>query len=418
MEPYDSLVIGGGPAGMMAAIQMAQRGLRVIILERNKLLGRKLRITGKGRCNITNDCDFDTLIANICQGGKFMYSAFRRFSNQDIITFFNEHGLPTVTERGGRVFPKSQKAYDAAEALAGCVRALKIPVLYECRVQRLQLCEDPVNKQIVAVRAIVRGKMQEIPCRTVVLATGGCTYQQTGSSGDGYTLAKQVGHSIVTPRPSLVALKCREKALCASLQGLSLKNVAMRLERAGKTVFEDFGEMVFTEDGVSGPIVLSSSRHVVENDLSYKMILDLKPGLDLEALDRRIIGDFLKYDKKDFINALDDLLPKRLIRAVVDLSGIPARQKVSAISRQQRRDFAALLKHFTVSPYAYASFDQGIVTAGGVHLAEIDPKTMVSKLCSNLYFAGEVMDVDGYTGGFNLTVAFSTGYVAGNSVNP
>lgn len=414
MEPYDSIIIGGGPAGMMAAITMAQRGYRVLIAERNKLLGRKLRLTGKGRCNITNNCDFDTLISNVCQGGKFMYSSFRRFSNQDLIDFFHENGLPTVTERGGRVFPASQKAYDVAELLAGMIRQLKIPVLYECRVQKLCFSKNENLRILSGVQALVGGKLRDIPGKSVILATGGITYPQTGSSGDGYKLAKQAGHTVVEPRPSLVALKCREKSLCASLRGLSLKNVAIRLERAGKCLYEDFGEMVFTDNGVSGPVILSASRHV-EGEGPFLLSIDLKPGLDFDKLDNRILSDFLKYEKKDFINALDDLLPKRMISAVVERCGIPARTKVSGITREQRRKLVEVLKHFTVTPYEPASVDQAIVTAGGIHLAEVDPKTMASKFCPNLYFAGEILDVDGYTGGFNLTVAFSTGFAAGSA---
>ncbi|MBR5280728.1 MAG: NAD(P)/FAD-dependent oxidoreductase [Clostridia bacterium] len=413
-EPYDAIVIGGGPAGMMAAIEMAERGLRVLIAERNKLLGRKLRITGKGRCNITNNCDFDTLIQNICQGGKFMYSSLRRFSNQDVIDFFETHGLETVTERGGRVFPASQKAYDVAELFANVIRALKIPVLYECRVQKLLLNEDTPGC-IMGVSAIVCGKMRKIPCKNVVLATGGITYPLTGSTGDGYALAKQVGHTIVPPKPSLVALKCREKATCAALEGLSLKNVSLRLEKGEKRLYEDFGEMVFTDTGVSGPLVLSASRHVTDDSV-YKIHIDLKPGLSRQQLDTRILSDFSKYEKKDFVNALDDLLPKRMIEAIVSRSGIPARQKVSCITREQRMKLVDILKDFTLTPYEPASIDQAIVTAGGISLSEVEPKSMRSKLCPNLYFAGEVLDVDAYTGGYNLTIAFSTGFTAGNFV--
>lgn len=414
MEPYDAIVIGGGPAGMMSAITMANRGMHVLIAERNKLLGRKLRITGKGRCNITNDCDFDTLMHNICQGSKFMISSLRRFSNYDLLDFFNSNGLPTVTERGGRVFPASQKAYDVAELLANMIHNLKIPVLYDCRV--LKLCfSTQDNSKIVAVSASVGGKCREIPCKAVLIATGGVSYPQTGSSGDGYTLAKQVGHTIVTPKPSLVALKCRENHLCKSLEGLSLKNVAIRLKRAGKCIYDDFGEMVFTHNGVSGPVILSCSRHI-EKDCDCLLEIDLKPGLNEQQLDHRILQDFSKYEKKDFINALDDLLPKKIIPQVVNCCGIPPRQKVSSITKEQRRKIVDVVKRFTLTPFDTASFDQAIVTAGGISLSEVDPKTMNSKLCPNLYFAGEVLDVDAYTGGFNLTVAFSTGYTAGNSL--
>lgn len=411
MEPYDAIVIGGGPAGMMSAITMANRGLHVLIAERNQLLGRKLRITGKGRCNITNDCDFDTLMQNICQGSKFMNSSLRRFSNHDLIDFFNNNGLATVTERGGRVFPASQKAYDVAELLADMIRKLKIPVLYDCRVQRL--CFSPHdNSKIVGVSAIVGGKCREIPCKAVLIATGGVSYPKTGSSGDGYTLAKQAGHTIVSPKPSLAALKCRENDVCKSLEGLSLKNIAIRLKRAGKCIYDDFGEMVFTNSGVSGPVVLSCSRHI-EKDSDFSLEIDLKPGLNEQQLDNRILQDFSKYEKKDFINALDDLLPKKIIPAVVNCCKIPSRQKVSSITKEQRRRIVDVLKHFTLTPFDTASFDQAIVTAGGITLSEVDPKTMNSKLCRNLYFAGEVLDIDAYTGGFNLTVAFSTGYAAG-----
>ena len=410
-EPYDAIVIGGGPAGMMAAITMAGRGLRVLIAERNKLLGRKLRITGKGRCNITNDCDMDTLISNICQGGKFMYSSLRRFSNYDLIDFFNNNGLPTVTERGGRVFPQSQKAYDVAELLAGFIRNLKIPVLYECKVEKFCFTQNTPS-EVSGIIANVCGKRREIPCKAALIATGGITYPLTGSTGDGYLLAKQAGHTIVTPRPSLVALNCREKSICAALEGLSLKNISVRLERAGKTVYEGFGEMVFTDAGVSGPLILSCSRHF-ESNSNFSIIIDLKPGLTEQQLDARILSDFTKYEKKDFINALDDLLPKRLISCIVERSKIPARQKVSSITREQRKKLVDVVKHFTLTPTETASVEQAIVTAGGIQLSEVNPKTMGSKLCPNLFFAGEVLDVDCYTGGYNLTVAFSTGYSAG-----
>ena len=412
MEPYDAIIIGGGPAGMMAAIVLAERGKRVLIAERNKLLGRKLRITGKGRCNITNACDFDTLISNICQGGKFMYSSLRKFSNYDLLDFLNNNGLSTVTERGGRVFPESQKAYDVAELFTQIIRKLKIPVLYECRVDKLCLSQDSPAK-VTGVQAIVCGKRREIPCHAAIIATGGITYPLTGSTGDGYILAKQVGHTIIDPRPSLVALKCREKSICTSLKGLSLRNVSLRLERAGKTVFEDLGEMVFTDNGVSGPLVLSCSRHF-DQATPCSLIIDLKPGLNEQQLDARILNDFAKYEKKDFINALDDLLPKRLISCIVERSRIPARQKVSGITKEQRKKLVDILKHFTLTPLDTESKDQAIVTAGGVSLPEINPKTMGSKLCPNLFFAGEVLDVDCYTGGYNLTVAFSSGYSAGS----
>lgn len=416
---YDCIIIGGGPAGMIASIVMAKRGLRVIIIEKNKILGRKLRITGKGRCNITNSCDFTTLIDNIPGGGKFLMSSLKNFSNTDIIDFFEENGLKTVTERGGRVFPESQKAYDVAEKLCEIIRKYKIPVLYECNASEVLTEEKDGKRTICGIKAICQGKMVKINGLSLLIASGGFTYPLTGSDGNGYRLAKKLGHTVTDIYPSLVAVRCRQEALCKSLMGLSLKNTEIRLKIKNKAIYKDFGEMVFTDRGISGPTVLSMSRNIdnsFENRDDVSVEIDMKPALSEEELDKRILRDFSKYEKKYISNALCDLLPSKMIPAVLYLSEIPENRLVYDINKEERKRLLHSIKYFTLTPVGTEDENQAIVTRGGVNLKEISPSTMESKLIRNLYFAGEILDCDGYTGGFNLTIAFSTGYTAGMNI--
>lgn len=391
---------------MLAAIAAAGQGLSVAVFEKNNMLGRKLRITGKGRCNITNACDFDTLISNIPGGGKFMYSSFRAFSNYDLIDFFEVNGLPTVTERGMRVFPKSQKAADVAECLKKLCKKYHVEVKYAYAVTDILTAEDGSVTGVDCGGSCFR-------CKAVVIATGGVSYPLTGSTGDGYTWAEQFGHTVIRPRPSLVGLHSPEKWV-GTLEGLSLKNIGFQLYHGDQKVYEDFGEMLFTDRGISGPVVLSGSRHVL--DFDYKNIrasIDLKPALSREKLDSRLRRDFEELSRKQVSNALGGLLPKRMIPVVLQKWGIEQHLFVNQITREQRSKLVEILKHFTLTLNGSEGFERAVVTAGGVKLSEINPKTMGSKLVPGLYFAGEVMDIDGYTGGFNLTVAFSTGYSAG-----
>ena len=391
---------------MMAAITAAGQGLSVAVFEKNMMLGRKLRITGKGRCNLTNACDFDDLIANMPGGGKFMYSAFRAFSNLDLIAFFEENGLPTVTERGLRVFPASQKAADVAECLKKLCKRAGVEI--RCGYTVTDIATDK-SGQITGLRC----GDSFFPCRALIVATGGVSYPLTGSTGDGYIWAKRLGHTVIQPRPSLVGLRCLEPWI-RSLEGLSLRNIGFTLHHGEKTVYEDFGELLFTDKGISGPVVLSGSRHVL--DFDYKNIgasIDLKPALDAEKLDARLQRDFEALSRKQVSNALDGLLPKRMIPVVLQKWGVPGTQFVNQVTKEQRRKLGEVLKRFTLALDGSEGFERAVVTAGGVKLSEVEPRTMASRLVTGLFWAGEVLDVDGYTGGFNLTAAFSTGYAAG-----
>jgi predicted Rossmann fold flavoprotein len=401
-------VIGGGAAGMMAAYHAAQMGVRVLMLERTGRLGRKLRITGKGRCNVTNDCDTQEFLNNVRTNPRFLYTALDRFSTADTKAFFEERGVPLKTERGRRVFPLSDKAGDIVGALADACHRAGVEVIYE-RVSALWLENG-------ALRG-VKTSGGNYAADAVIVCTGGKSYPLTGSDGDGYTLAQQVGHTIVPPKPSLVPMTVKG-SVCPQLQGLSLKNVALRIveSASGKTVYEDFGEMMFTHFGITGPMVLSASSHL--HDVTpgkYDALIDLKPALDEKTLDARLLSDFEKYRNKDFCHALDDLLPKKLIPVIIAESGIDERIKVNAITREQRKALLAQLKGFRLSLTGFRPIDEAIITAGGVSVKEIVPKTMESKLMPGLYFAGEVIDVDAYTGGYNLQIAFSTAVLAGES---
>ena len=398
------LVIGGGAAGMMAAICAAEQGGSVTLLEPNERLGKKLNITGKGRCNVTNDADLETLLANVPRNGKFLYSAFSRFDGRDTKAFFEKLGVPLKTERGNRVFPVSDRAFDISGALERRLKALKVTLVRD-RALSLEI-EDG------AVRG-VRGEKRSYPAEAVILATGGVSYPATGSTGEGHRMAAEAGHTVTPLRGSLVPL--REKGnLCARMQGLSLRNVSLTVFENNKKIYTDFGEMLFTHFGVSGPLVLSASAHMRYFDKkNYRLEIDLKPALDEQTLDRRLLSDFEKHANSDFCNALDDLLPQKLIPVLVELTGIPPHQKVHEITREQRRELLRLLKHFPVEIAGLRPVTDAIVTSGGVKISEIDPKTMESKLVKGLYFAGELIDVDAYTGGFNLQIAWATGRSAG-----
>lgn len=414
---YDCIIIGGGPAGLFAGLRAAEKGFKVAVVERNNILGKKLRITGKGRCNITNNCDFDTLMSNIPGNPKFLFSSLINFSNIDIIDFFNSIGLETVVERGGRVFPKSQKAGDVAGSLVSAVKKNNNITLYMgSRVEKLLF--DTNEQQQNSVQGIVAvdadGNEFRLFSTKIICATGGLSYPLTGSTGDGYIFAKAAGHSIITPRASLAALLSKDLYV-KELQGLSLRNISIKLFINDKPVYEDFGEMLFTANGVSGPVIFSASAFYKSGCKAY-ISIDLKPALETDKLYRRLQRDFDDFDRKMYSNSLDKLLPKKLIPVFVKRSGIPSNKQVNQLSREERMKIVSLLKNFTVNISDIDCVNNAIVTAGGVNVKEINPKTMESKLCKGLFFAGEVIDADGYTGGFNLTIAFSTGYTAGNSI--
>lgn len=406
MELRNIAVIGGGPAGMLAAATAAQRGHQAVLFEKNDRLGRKLRITGKGRCNITNNADVEELIANVPVHGNFLYSAFYTFSNADLLALLHGLGLETKVERGGRVFPVSDNAQDVVDTLKKYLRQAGVKVV-RATVEGIQ--NGPDGKKTVRLAG---GK--GVLCDRVVIATGGASYPQTGSTGDGYRFARALGHTVTPLKPSLVPLELAEP-YGKELQGLSLRNIAVKIWENGKAVYDDFGELLFTHFGVSGPVILSASSHM-RRDADYVLSIDLKPALDMEMLDKRLLRDFEQEKNKDFANALDALLPKKLIPLMVRLSGIDPHKKVHSVTRDERRGLAELLKNFQMHVKGFRPLKEAIVTSGGVAVKEIDPGTMESKLVPGVFFAGEVIDVDAYTGGFNLQIAFSTGYLAGKNV--
>ena len=402
------IVIGAGPAGMMAAGAAAENGARVILFEKNQRVGRKLGITGKGRCNITNFCDTTEFISNVTANPRFMYSAINRFSCYDTVAFFEERGLQTKVERGNRVFPVSDKAADVVDTLHEYITGLGV-----------ELCHKEVRGLITEDGEIkgVRLDDGDVPADAVIVASGGMSYRATGSTGDGYRFAKAAGHSVTALIPSLVPLEASDRDI-PELQGLSLKNVRLTVfdNTLRKEIFSDFGEMLFTHFGVSGPMVLSASAHM--RDMSpgrYTLYIDLKPALDDEALDRRILRDLTEFANKDVINSMGKLLPKKLIPVALDRAGIDHHTKCNSLTAQERRSLVSVLKAFSVRIQAFRPINEAIVTHGGVDVRDIDPRTMQSKLVKGLYFAGEVLDLDAYTGGFNLQIAYSTGRLAGES---
>ncbi len=392
---------------MMAAVTAARFGARVVLIEPNEKVGRKLYITGKGRCNVTNSCDARTVIANVPRNGRFLYSALSRFTPADTIDFFEGLGIPLKVERGDRVFPVSDRAADIVDAL-----------YYELRRLKVEIVHDRVTALVIVDGALSGVELEgggETACSGCILATGGASYPGTGSTGDGYRLARQAGHEIVPVRGSLVPLVSADPD-CGRMQGLSLRNVGLRIAgRKSKTVYQEQGEMLFTHFGLSGPMVLSASAHLDFDRDSYTAHIDLKPALDREALDRRLLRDFAQRANQDFDNALGGLLPRLMIPVAIDRTGIPGDTKVRDIRREQRGRLLEFLKDFAVDLSGPRPVEEAIVTAGGVKVSEVDPGSMESKLVSGLFFAGELLDVDGYTGGFNLQIAWCTGYAAGSA---
>lgn len=403
------IVIGGGASGLMAAAESAGQGNDVTIIEKMLRPGRKIMISGKGRCNVTNACfDINELIQNVPRNPRFLYSAFSNFMPYDTIAFFENLGVKTKIERGNRVFPESDKAVDIVDALVKNAKAKG--------VQFQNGTAEAFEFDGERIHAVILADGRKIACDAVAVCTGGMSYSSTGSSGDGYRLAKSVGHTISRIKPSLVPIVASNNFI-PDLQGLSLKNVAVRLCRNNKVIYSDFGEMLFTHFGLSGPVILSASSHIESfDDGEYAAYIDLKPALDEIALDKRILRDFEKNINKDFINSLSELLPKKLIPVIVKLSKIKPSAKVNEITKEERRHLVHLLKNFKVNLTSFYDIEAAIVTSGGVNVKEIDPKTMKSKIVDNLYFAGEVIDVDAYTGGFNLQIAFSTGFTCGQNL--
>ena len=439
---------------MISAITAAENGNKVTIIEKNNTLGKKLLITGKGRCNITSSLPIGDFIKNIPGNGRFLYSAFENYTNEDIINFLKKQGLDVKEERGNRIFPVTDKSLDVLNCFQNRIKELNIEVLFNTAVTKIVVKDKKIigvetkktnnlkninNKEFDEVKNGLENKLkiekidnqnniknkEYIEAEKVILATGGKSYPLTGSTGDGYNLAKNLGHTITPIKPSLVPLVCYEKNLCKEMQGLSLKNVKIYLEDFSKhkRIYEDFGEMLFTHFGVSGPIILSSSAHLVRyKDLDELLLnrnivlhIDLKPALSFEKLDERILRDFSKSKNKIFKNSLDDLLPKKMIEPIIKVSNINPETKVNEITKSQRYNLVKLLKDFKLTVQDFRSIEEAIITSGGVNIKEVNPKTMESKIIEGLFFAGEILDVDGYTGGFNLQIAYSTGYTAGSN---
>ena len=408
------VIIGGGPAGLKAALSADFKykdiERQITVIEKNERCGRKLMITGKGRCNVTNNCDLDTLIANTPKNGRFLYSAFSNFLPQDTMTFFETMGVPLKTERGNRVFPQSDKAVDIVDALVKSVKVRGIKLLHATAKSI-----KTENGEVCGVE-LENGEI--IKAHSVVLATGGVSYPVTGSTGDGYRMAEELSHTVTELKPSLVPLCCHE-GFCTRLSGLSLKNVTLSIFESGKKkpIFKELGEMLFTHFGISGPLVLSASSYIRKmGKAEYTAVIDLKPALSDEQLDKRILRDFETEQNKDFINSLDALLPKSIIPVIIERSGIEPRTKVNQISRVQRAELVRVIKNFTLRITDFRPIEEAIITSGGISVKEINPSTMESKLVKGLFFAGEIIDVDAFTGGFNLQIAFSTGYLAGENV--
>lgn len=403
---YDVIIIGGGPAGIMAALTTADYGKNILILEKRERLGRKLLITGKGRCNLTNNCTSEEFFANVPVNPRFLYSAYSQFSAQDTMAYFENLGVELKTERGNRVFPTTDKAMTIVDALVNAVKSKTITVK-NCEVSSL-IFEDG---KVIGVNADNSTFFADCVC----VATGGKSYPLTGSTGDGYKFAASAGHKIVPPKPSLVPIVTEERWV-SDVMGLSLRNCTLTLTdtKNNKRLFSEMGELLFTHFGLSGPLVLSASSHIREPEKDrYLLEIDLKPALDFQTLDSRLQKDFSGNINKNFVNSLDKLLPSKIISSVIRLSHIPADKKVNQITREERHRLVSVLKAFPLHFREFRPIEEAIITSGGVCVSEIYPKTMESKLCSGLFFAGEVIDVDAYTGGFNLQIAFSTGYAAG-----
>ena len=403
----DVIIIGGGPAGMMAAGTAAERKKEVILFEKNKKLGKKLYITGKGRCNLTNKSDVKNLLDHVVNNRSFLYSAFYTMDSQRLIRFFEDLGLKTKVERGSRVFTKSDKASDVNKALKKYLRQNEVKIIHKEII-------DIISKNNKVVK-VLTADQQEYKCNSLILAAGGFTYQATGSTGQAYKMAEKLGHEIKELYPSLVGLDLHESYETKHLEGLSLKMVKIKIKTSSnEVIYQDFGDLIFTNTGVSGPIILSASSQFKNiKDKNYILSIDLKPALDKNKLDRRLQRDFSKYANKDFKNSLDDLLPQKIIPIFLRRIGIDLRKKVNQITQEERQKIISLFKQFNFTIKDYNSFDQAIITSGGIKVDQINPQTMQSKIIEGLYFAGEIIDVDALTGGYNLHIAFSTGYLAG-----
>ena len=412
------IVIGGGPAGMMAAITASENGNDVTLVEKMNSLGRKLLITGKGRCNITSSLNIEEFIKNTPGNGRFLYSCYQQYTNKDIIEFLREQGLEVKEERGNRIFPVTDKSQDVLKCFTKKLKENRVKILYNMQVQKILV--DEQKEKAIGILA----NNEEMYADKIILATGGKSYPLTGSTGDGYKMVEELGHNVTKIKPSLVPLEIYQKSLCQDLQGLSLRNIEMKIldKSKNKTIYEDFGEMLFTHFGVSGPTILSSSAHLVrykniDEKLKNREIvlkIDFKPALSKKKLDDRILREFTEFKNKQFKNSLEKLLPHKLINPIIKLSKIDPDKKVNEITKEERKRLVEILKNFTIEIKGFRPIDEAIVTSGGIKISEINPKTMESKLIRNLYFAGEIIDVDSYTGGFNLQIAYSTGFVAGS----
>lgn len=426
------IVIGGGPAGMFAAYFAAKNGHKVTLLEQNEKLGKKLYITGKGRCNITNASDMEELFHNVCSNQKFLYSAFYSYTNDQVVDFFESYGLRTKVERGNRVFPVSDHSSDVIATLTKALKEVGVEVKLYTKVTKLLSEEflDENGQNVVAdkkngilkqqIKGIVLEDNTEIQADAVVLATGGISYPSTGATGDGYRFAENLNHKIVEPSPSLVPFEIQEPWV-TEMQGLALKNVSIRIEREGKKLYDDFGEMLFTHFGVSGPMILSASASIKPEYFKdfvheLKLYIDLKPALDLEQLDKRVLKDFEEAKNKQYKNSIQKLLPSKMIPIIIELSGIDPDKKVNEITKEERMKLINLLKALPMTIIGLRGWNEAIITKGGVSVKHVNPSTMESKLVNGLYFAGELLDLDAMTGGYNLQIAWSTGYLAGNSI--
>lgn len=408
------IVIGGGAAGMMAAYAAAENGHRVTLLEQNEKLGKKLFITGKGRCNLTNASDMEQVFANVVSNRKFLYSAFYAYDNEQVIAFFESQGMPTKVERGNRVFPVSDHSSDVIAALTRALRRQKVEVLLHTKAVRLLTETKGEQTYACGVELADHTKKQ---ADAVIVATGGISYPSTGATGDGYRMAEETGHKVVTPTPALVPMETKEPWV-KDLQGLSLRNVQVTIMRGKKTLYEEFGEMLFTHFGVSGPLILSASGSIRPKEFEQElaMVIDLKPALDYDQLDRRILREFADMKNKQFKNVLGHLLPAKMIPVMIALSGIDPDTKVNEVSREQRQALVQLFKQFPLTVTGLRDFKEAIITKGGVSVKDVNPSTMESKRIPGLYFCGEVLDLDALTGGYNLQIAWSTGHLAGNSI--
>ncbi len=404
------VVIGGGAAGMFASVFAARNGNEVHLFEKNEKTGKKLFITGKGRCNITNAGDMETLFRSVVSNPKFLYSSFYGYTNEDVISFFEEIGVKTKIERGNRVFPVSDHSSDVINGLEREMKKLGVKVYLNTKVKSVEGNEE-------GFREIVLSNGEKVTADACIVATGGCSYQPTGSTGDGYRMAESVGHTVTEVYPALVPLEIKEDFV-GELQGLSLRNVEATIYDGKKEIYSDFGEMLFTHYGVSGPLMLSASSYITKKlqDREMKLVIDLKPALSEEQLNQRVLRDFEENKNKQFRNAITKLFPAKLIPVMVMLSGIDAEKKVNEVSKEERMEFVRLIKHFTLTINGTRSFREAIITQGGVKTKEVNPATMESKLVPNLYFVGEVLDLDALTGGFNLQIAWSTAYMAGSSI--